>query len=138
PPIAGPAGATVGKQDPSASSAVGSVHNTTKGRASAADPLQVQRRPFRRRNCLLQLAGPGTWRLPAAVDADRLAGDEGGLVRGEEGDHRGNLVGGAEAADRDRFGALLEADFEIVGIFAPVARVRPPGAGGSGAGGLER
>src|SRR5437868_11679673 len=37
---------------------------------------------------------------PAAVDADRLAGDETGLVGGEIGDHRGDLVGFAKAADR--------------------------------------
>ena len=57
---------------------------------------------------------------PSSIDADRLTRNESGLVRGEKGDHRGDLVGTAEAADRDRLGALGEANFEIVAIFAPV------------------
>ena len=43
------------------------------------------------------------WRLgqhDAAVDHDRLAGDVGRGVAGEEGDHLGHLVGGAEPAER--------------------------------------
>ena len=35
----------------------------------------------------------------AAVDGERGAGDEPGLVAGEVGDHAGDLVGRAEAAD---------------------------------------
>src|SRR5438045_5518503 len=66
------------------------------------------------------------WRRlsPAAIDADRLAGDETGFVGGEIGDHRGDLVGAAEAADRDRLGALAEAGFEIVAVFTPVGADR--------------
>src|SRR5205823_9934180 len=80
------------------------------------------------------------WRLgsPAAVDADRLAGDEGGFVGGEIGDHRGDLVGAAEAADRDRLRALAEAGFEIVTVFAPVGADRPRGADRPGADRVDR
>src|SRR5947199_3742081 len=75
------------------------------------------------------------WRreLPTPVDADGLAGDEGGFVGGEIGDHRGDLVGAAEAADRDRLGALAEAGFEIVAVFAPVGADRARGADRAGA-----
>src|SRR5271163_307174 len=74
--------------------------------------------------------------LPAAVDADGLAGDEGGVVGGEEGDHRRDLVWGAEAADRDRFRALGKADFEVVAIFAAVGADRARGADRAGADGV--
>src|SRR5712671_8193276 len=71
--------------------------------------------------------------LPAAVDADGLAGDEGGFVGGEIGDHRGDFVGAAEAADRDRLGALAEAGFKIVAIFAAVGADRARGTDRAGA-----
>src|SRR4029077_20289650 len=70
---------------------------------------------------------------PPAVDADRLAGDESGLVRGEEGDHRGDFVGAAKAPHRDRLSALPEADFEVVAVFAPIGADRPRGADRTGA-----
>src|SRR5215471_2004193 len=75
--------------------------------------------------------------LPSSIDADCLTGDESRLIRGEKGDHRGDLVRGAEAADRDRFGALPEADLEIVAIFAPVCADRPRGADWTGANGVD-
>ena len=80
------------------------------------------------------------WRRlsPAAIDADRLAGDKTGLVGGEIGDHRGDLVGAAEAADRDRLGALAEAGFEIVAVFAAVCADRARGADRPGADGIDR
>src|SRR5687767_5266226 len=56
----------------------------------------------------------GRQRSPTPVDADGLAGDEGGFVGGEVGDHRGDFVRLAEAADRDRLGALAEARFQVV------------------------
>src|SRR5712671_6920436 len=65
---------------------------------------------------------------PTAVDTDRLAGHKGGLVRGEKSDHRRHLVGAAEAADRDGFGALGKPDFQIVAILPPVGADRPRGA----------
>src|SRR5215207_3969878 len=70
---------------------------------------------------------------PAAVDADGLAGDEGGLFRGEVGDPRGDLVGLAEAAHRDCLGTLAEAGFEIVAVFAAVGADRARGADRAGA-----
>ena len=41
---------------------------------------------------------------PTAIGADRLAGDEGRLVRTQEGDHGGIFVGVAEAAQRHGLG----------------------------------
>src|SRR5258707_15338733 len=73
------------------------------------------------------------WKLPTPVDADGLAGDEGGLVGGEIGDHRGDFVGAAEAADGDRLGPLAEAGFEVVAIFAAVGADRARGADRAGA-----
>src|SRR4029077_12564903 len=70
---------------------------------------------------------------PTPVDADGLAGDEGGLVGGEIGDHRGDLVGAAETADRDRLGPLAEAGFEGVAVFPAVGADRARGADRAGA-----
>ena len=74
---------------------------------------------------------------PSSIDADRLASDKGGLVRGEERDHRSDFVGTAKATDRDRLGALGEAYLEIVAIFAPVGADRPRSANGTGADGID-
>src|SRR5271169_1143430 len=75
---------------------------------------------------------------PAAVDADRLAGDKRSLIGGEIGDHRGDLVGGAEAADGNRLRALAATHFEIVAIFAPVGADRARGADRAGADRVDR
>src|SRR5260370_42439337 len=74
------------------------------------------------------------WRreLPAAVDADCLAGDEAGFVGGEIGDHRGDLVGLAEAPDGNRLRALAETDLQVVAVFAPVGADCPRGADRAG------
>src|SRR5215467_2202214 len=69
---------------------------------------------------------------PSSIDADRLAGHESGLIRGEKRYHRRNLVGAAETADRDCFSALGKPDFEIVAVFAPVRADRPRRADRSG------
>src|SRR5258707_11177891 len=78
------------------------------------------------------------WKLPTPVDADGLAGDEGGFVGGEIGDHRGDFVGAAEAADRDRLGTLAEAGFEVVAVFAAVRADRPRGADRAGGDRIHR
>src|SRR5437764_8120466 len=75
---------------------------------------------------------------PTPVDADRLAGDETGFLGSEVGDHRGDFVGGAETADRDRLRPLAEAGFEIVAIFAAVGADRPRGADRAGADRIDR
>src|SRR5260370_154407 len=81
-----------------------------------AEPSPQQSRRFAK---TAVVEGGCRWRhgLPASIHADRLAGDEGGFIGGEIGDHRGDLVGAAETADRDRLGALAEAGFEVVAIF---------------------
>src|SRR6516164_8464058 len=45
---------------------------------------------------------------PTPIDADRLASDEGSLVRRKECDHRRHLIRAAKAADRNRLGALRD------------------------------
>src|SRR3954471_24252915 len=76
--------------------------------------------------------------LPPPIDADGLAGDEGGFVGGEIGNHRGDLVRAAEAADRDRLGPLAKAGFEVVAVFAAVGADRPRGADRTGADRIHR
>src|SRR4051795_1476490 len=49
----------------------------------------------------------------AAVDEDRLSGDVGGVVRGEERAHAGHLIRGAGPAQRDVAGDHLRLD-EVV------------------------
>ena len=51
----------------------------------------------------------------AAADAERLAGDVGGVVGGEEGDRGGDLVGLAEAA------AAGSPAFIVSMIFSPIS-----------------
>ena len=52
--------------------------------------------------------GAGLRERAAAVDHDRLAGDVARPVGREEQDHLGDLVGLADAAERDRLGDRLE------------------------------
>src|SRR5204862_4089344 len=99
----------------------------------AAGPAEVQSAA----KLLVAPGRPAPQPSPAAIDADRLAGDERGLVRGQERDHRGDLVGAAEAAHRDRFGAFPEAEFEVVAIFAAVGADRARGADRAGADGVD-
>src|ERR1700731_5192967 len=87
-------------------------------------------RPYARRE---RASRARRWELSAAVDADGLAGDEGGFVGGEISDHRGDFVGAAEAADRDRLGPFAEAGFEVVAVFAAVGADRARGADRAGA-----
>src|SRR5260370_16545125 len=46
-------------------------------------------------------------------------------------------MGAAEAADRDRLGAVGKADFEIVAVLAPVRADRPRGADRAGTDGVD-
>src|SRR5439155_20301542 len=98
-------------------------HARAQDRAARGSPRDLTRRarekppkPWARPYARRTRASRGGRTSPTPVDADRLAGDEGGLVRGEIGDNRGDLVRAAEAADRDRLGALAEAGFQIVAI----------------------
>src|SRR5437764_11116918 len=75
---------------------------------------------------------------PAAIDPDRLAGDKSRLLGGKIGDHRGDFVGFAKAADRDRFGALAEPGFEVVAIFAAIGADRAGSADRAGADRIDR
>jgi hypothetical protein len=74
---------------------------------------------------------------PSSIHSDRLAGHKRGLVGSEKSDHRRDLVGAAEATDRDRLGALGKADFEIVAILTPIGADRPRGADRPGADGVD-
>src|SRR6478735_6831404 len=74
---------------------------------------------------------------PSPVDTDRLAGHKSGLVRGEKRDHCRYLVGAAEAAHRDGFGALGKPDLEVVAVFPPVGADRPRGADRTGTDGID-
>src|SRR5215472_9973008 len=75
---------------------------------------------------------------PTSIDPDRLAGYERGLVRRKKRDDGGDLVGSAEAANRDRLGAFGKADLEIVAIFAPVGADRARSADRPGTNGVDR
>src|SRR5882724_8879454 len=103
--------------------------------ASSAGGSQATWRIAPRLSALRKTAGVTLLRggSPAAVDPDRLSGDEPGLIGGEVGDHRGDFIRLAEAADRDRFRSLAEAHFEVVAIFAAVGADRPRGADRAGA-----
>src|SRR5262249_60022324 len=94
------------------------------GSSAAAPPPSTGRRETASRSCqqgvlarerlLAQEAGPVTGRFcyarlalqagPAAVDEERLAGDVGGPIGGEERDRPGDLVGRSEATHRPAAG----------------------------------